>query len=110
MGEQPHHDWACESDWHEIISSAMHLQRQIAIEQASQPQGQVGHFLSSRPIARGIENRPPDNRHLPSHTVFAIVTSAAPDPLAGLPPRYLRTPEGARFLGLSGRALEKHRT
>ena len=26
-----------------------------------------------------------------------------PDPLAGLPPRFLRTPEAARFLGLSGR-------
>jgi predicted DNA-binding transcriptional regulator AlpA len=33
-----------------------------------------------------------------------------PDPNAGLPPRYLRTPEAARFLGLSGRTLEKHRT
>jgi predicted DNA-binding transcriptional regulator AlpA len=32
------------------------------------------------------------------------------EPLAGLPPRYLRTPEAARFLGLSGRTLEKHRT
>jgi predicted DNA-binding transcriptional regulator AlpA len=30
--------------------------------------------------------------------------------LADLPPRYLRTPEAARFLGLSGRTLEKHRT
>ncbi len=29
---------------------------------------------------------------------------------AGLPPRYLRTPEAARFLGLSDRTLEKHRT
>jgi predicted DNA-binding transcriptional regulator AlpA len=28
----------------------------------------------------------------------------------GLPPRYLRTPEAARFLSLSGRTLEKHRT
>ncbi len=27
-----------------------------------------------------------------------------------IPPRYLRTPEAARFLGLSGRTLEKHRT
>jgi predicted DNA-binding transcriptional regulator AlpA len=27
-----------------------------------------------------------------------------------LPPRYLRTPEAARFLGLSHRTLEKHRT
>jgi predicted DNA-binding transcriptional regulator AlpA len=26
-----------------------------------------------------------------------------------LPPRYLRTPEAARFVGLSGRTLEKHR-
>ena len=33
-----------------------------------------------------------------------------PDPLADLPPRCLRTPEAARFLGLSGRTLEKHRT
>lgn len=30
--------------------------------------------------------------------------------IAGLPPRFLRTPEAARFLGLSGRTLEKHRT
>jgi predicted DNA-binding transcriptional regulator AlpA len=30
--------------------------------------------------------------------------------LAGFPPRYLRTPEAARLLGLSGRTLEKHRT
>jgi predicted DNA-binding transcriptional regulator AlpA len=29
---------------------------------------------------------------------------------AVIPPRYLRTPEAARFLGLSGRTLEKHRT
>ena len=29
---------------------------------------------------------------------------------ASLPSRYLRTPEAARFLGLSGRTLEKHRT
>jgi predicted DNA-binding transcriptional regulator AlpA len=33
-----------------------------------------------------------------------------PSPATGLPPRYLRTPEAARFLGLSGRTLEKHRT
>src|SRR5262249_21869653 len=36
--------------------------------------------------------------------------SIMPDPLAGLPPRFLRTPEAARFLGLSGRTLAKHRT
>lgn len=29
---------------------------------------------------------------------------------ANLPPRYLRTQEAARFLGLSDRTLEKHRT
>ena len=34
------------------------------------------------------------------------MSSARPD----TPPRYLRTPEAARFLGLSGRTLEKHRT
>ena len=33
-----------------------------------------------------------------------------PDPLAGFPPRYLRTQEAARFLGLSPRTMEKHRT
>jgi predicted DNA-binding transcriptional regulator AlpA len=33
-----------------------------------------------------------------------------PDDPRQLPPRYLRTPEAARFLGLSGRTLEKHRT
>ena len=33
-----------------------------------------------------------------------------PDPLAGLPPRYLRTPEAARFLGLAPRTIEKQRT
>ena len=27
-----------------------------------------------------------------------------------LPPRFLRTPEAGRFLGMSGRTLEKHRT
>lgn len=32
------------------------------------------------------------------------------DSLAGMPPRFLRTPEAARFLGLSDRTLEKHRT
>jgi helix-turn-helix protein len=33
-----------------------------------------------------------------------------PDLNAGMPPRYLRTAEAARFLSLSGRTLEKHRT
>ena len=30
-------------------------------------------------------------------------------PPSNLPPRFLRTPEAARFLSLSGRTLEKHR-
>ena len=33
-----------------------------------------------------------------------------PANFADLPPRYLRTPEAARFVGLSIRTLEKHRT
>jgi predicted DNA-binding transcriptional regulator AlpA len=33
-----------------------------------------------------------------------------PDPMSGLPPRLLRTPDAARFLGISIRTLEKHRT
>jgi predicted DNA-binding transcriptional regulator AlpA len=37
-------------------------------------------------------------------------SSQMPDSTAGLPPRFLRTPEAARYLGLSGRTLEKHRT
>ena len=32
------------------------------------------------------------------------------DSQSGLSPRFLRTPEAARFLSLSGRTLEKHRT
>lgn len=32
------------------------------------------------------------------------------DTQSGHPPRFLRTPEAARFLSLSGRTLEKHRT
>ena len=32
------------------------------------------------------------------------------DLIPALPQRYLRTPEAARLLGLSGRTLEKHRT
>ena len=39
-----------------------------------------------------------------------ITTAMQPEPLPSLPPRYLRTPEAAKFLGLSGRTLEKHRT
>lgn len=36
--------------------------------------------------------------------------SPMPDSPTGLPPRFLRTPEAARFLSLSERTLEKHRT
>ncbi|MCJ8141709.1 helix-turn-helix domain-containing protein [Ancylobacter sp. A5.8] len=32
------------------------------------------------------------------------------DPKTGLPPLYLRAPDAARFLGISIRTLEKHRT
>ena len=45
-------------------------------------------------------------------TLEAQPKPGGPMPAARLdpPPRYLRTPEAARFLGLSGRTLEKHRT
>ncbi len=33
-----------------------------------------------------------------------------PEPPTVVPPRFLRTAEAARFLSLSGRTLEKHRT
>jgi hypothetical protein len=33
-----------------------------------------------------------------------------PDLFPSLPPPFLHTPDAARFLGLSGRTLEKHRT
>ncbi|WP_234190160.1 AlpA family transcriptional regulator [Shinella sp. NM-101] len=33
-----------------------------------------------------------------------------PAPLTHLPPNFLRTPDAGRYLGLSGRTLEKHRT
>jgi predicted DNA-binding transcriptional regulator AlpA len=46
-----------------------------------------------------------DNRRLDNGQEKAM-----PDQNQGLPPRCLRTPEAARFLGLSGRTLEKHRT
>jgi predicted DNA-binding transcriptional regulator AlpA len=45
---------------------------------------------------------------LTSPALHTIRSFQMPDPSA-LPPRYLRTPEAARFLGLSGRTLEKHR-
>ncbi len=33
-----------------------------------------------------------------------------PDPMSDLSTRFLRTPEAARYLSLSGRTLERHRT
>lgn len=38
--------------------------------------------------------------------MFASVAQPSP---STIPPRYLRTPEAARLLSLSGRTLEKHR-
>ena len=38
------------------------------------------------------------------------MSQPTPATSGAIPPRYLRTPEAARFLGLSGRTLEKHRT
>ena len=77
-------------------------------------------------VSQGGEIRHPHLHHPLPATSFAIVApdrppltggtseptggTIMPDPLAGLPPRFLRTPEAARFLGLSGRTLEKHRT
>jgi predicted DNA-binding transcriptional regulator AlpA len=77
-------------------------------------------------VVRGGENPTPYLHHPLAARFLAIVAfdppplsggssqdhgvPTMPDPLAGLPPRFLRTPEAARFLGLSGRTLEKHRT
>jgi predicted DNA-binding transcriptional regulator AlpA len=44
-------------------------------------------------------------RLLPPPPAGAVTCPIRPN----LPPRFLRTPEAARFLGLSGRTLEKHR-
>ena len=50
----------------------------------------------------------PDSRRRPA--AFDRITEVPHVPnLAGLPQRYLRTPEAARFVGLSIRTLEKHR-
>lgn len=38
------------------------------------------------------------------------MTEKRPEPFLDSPYRFLRTPEAARFLGLSNRTLEKHRT
>jgi predicted DNA-binding transcriptional regulator AlpA len=50
----------------------------------------------------------PDGRHRPA-TFDRIMEVPMPPILAALPQRYLRTPEAARFVGLSIRTLEKHR-
>jgi len=44
------------------------------------------------------------------HAIRKPKVMLMPDPMAGLPPRLLRTPDAARFLGISNRTLEKHRT
>jgi predicted DNA-binding transcriptional regulator AlpA len=49
----------------------------------------------------------PDSRHHPA--AFDRITEVFMTNLAGMPPRYLRTPEAAAFVGLSIRTLEKHR-
>lgn len=55
-------------------------------------------------------------RHAPDGAQHPASAGEEPEALPpmsiqpNMPPRYLRTPEAARFLGLSGRTLEKHRT
>jgi predicted DNA-binding transcriptional regulator AlpA len=49
----------------------------------------------------------PDSRRHPA--AFDRITEGFMTNLAGMPPRYLRTPEAAAFVGLSIRTLEKHR-
>ncbi len=44
------------------------------------------------------------------HAIRKPKVTLMPDPMAGLPPRLLRTPDAARFIGISIRTLEKHRT
>jgi predicted DNA-binding transcriptional regulator AlpA len=65
---------------------------------------------SPSPFAIALRHRDPQLAVEPGGTREDHGGSIMPDPLAGLPPRFLRTPEAARFLGLSGRTLEKHRT
>ena len=51
--------------------------------------------------------------HSSTRTIVAspqLIGSTPLSDITALPPRHLRTPEAARFLGLSGRTLEKHRT
>jgi len=46
----------------------------------------------------------------PQERAAAINTAVNSEIAAEIPPRFLPTPEAARFLGLSGRTLEKHLT
>src|SRR5262249_43561759 len=96
-----------------------------SIRSRSQPVHQAVQFSVAAAWVGG-ENATPHLHHPPSSARFAIVAFDSPPPpgrspedhgaslmtdsLAGVPPRFLRTPEAARFLGLSGRTLEKHRT
>ncbi len=49
-----------------------------------------------------------DGRRFPAAS-HRITEASLPANFPDLPPRYLRTPEAARFVGLSIRTLEKHR-
>ena len=71
--------------------------------------------VANAPVPTGVSLIPPHHRHPPSPPHSANVISwraievdgaprdhggpRMPDPLAGLPPRFLRTPEAARFFG-----------
>src|SRR3546814_3664260 len=66
-------------------------------------------FRSPSPLATVLRQRGPRSPSMfgaANRTHGGPIMSANP---TGLPPRFLRTPEAARFLGLSGRTLEKHR-
>jgi len=92
----------------------------------------VSRIRGSDPLALGDPHGsgPPERRFEPSFDGLAIATTL-PAPLgqasresmqtacfprrpdvsnSNLPPRFLRTSEAARFLSLSGRTLEKHRS
>jgi hypothetical protein len=64
---------------------------------------------STIPRATAPADRDPRRESRTSAASRERWSTSMPDPLAGLPPRYLRTPEAARWLGISGRTLEKHR-
>src|SRR3546814_12232933 len=67
-------------------------------------------FRSPSPLATVLRQRGPRSPSMfgaANRTHGGPIMSANP---TGLPPRFLRTPEAARFLGLSGHTLEKHRT